>query len=218
MTVQVIGSKPSAGVQPGPTGAATLAAQKEQKVEAFLREFREGQQFGKAIVAGLLAAVAGAVAWGGITAATSYQIGWMAVAVGALVGYAVRIAGKGIDPKFGCAGAVLALAGCLAGNILAVCFFVSAKAEVPFISVVSQLTPETCYGLLKATFSPMDLIFYGLAVTVGFRSSFRHVTREEVAKLVEMVPAHANARSRARDRAVSTRSGRSSRGPGRPSK
>jgi hypothetical protein len=39
--------------------------------------------------------------------------------------------------------------------------------------------------LMKATFSPIDLLFYGIAVYEGYRFSFRQVTPEELAGFVK---------------------------------
>jgi len=64
-----------------------------------------------------VAAGIGAALWALITVATNYQIGFMALGVGFLVGHSVRAFGKGVDTGFGVLGAVLALAGCLAGKI-----------------------------------------------------------------------------------------------------
>ena len=64
-----------------------------------------------AAVAGLAAAVIGGIAWALLTINTGYQIGYMAVGVGFLVGFAVRL-GNGIDKIFAYTGALLALPGC----------------------------------------------------------------------------------------------------------
>ena len=45
-------------------------------------------------LAGLAAAIIGAIIWAVVTVTAKYQIGWMAVGVGVLVGFALRI-GKG---------------------------------------------------------------------------------------------------------------------------
>src|SRR5262245_66169208 len=69
-------------------------------------------------MAGLLAAAVGAGLWALITIFVGFQIGWMAVGVGFLVGWAVRVAGKGRHRAFGIMGALLALSGCAVGNLL----------------------------------------------------------------------------------------------------
>jgi hypothetical protein len=123
------------------------------------------------IVGGAVAAAAGAVLWAAVTNITHLQIGWMAVGIGALVGLAVRKLGRGSGPVFGVAGAVLALLGCVAGNLLTVCLLVAHEQKVGVLEIVSRLDPPTAAKLLVATFSGMDVIFYALAVYEGYKLS-----------------------------------------------
>jgi len=139
----------------------------------------EQSLFGGA-AAGAAAALGGAAVWAAISAATGYQIGWMAIGVGFLVGFAVRLAGKGIDKAFGFLGATLALAGCVAGNLLTGCWYLAQSVGAEFVDVLAGLTPTLAAEILKATFSPMDLLFYGFAVYEGYRLSFRQVTEEDL--------------------------------------
>jgi hypothetical protein len=128
-----------------------------------------------AILAGLAAAVVSAGIWAAVTVATKFQIGWMAVGVGFLVGYAVRWGGKGTTPVFGVIGAALALLGCLLGNLLSTCGFAANEYELSFWTVLWRVVanPSVIGELFKATFQPMDLLFYGIAVYEGFRFSVR---------------------------------------------
>ena len=125
------------------------------------------------LAGGLVAAVIGAVVWAVVTVSTHFQIGWMAVGVGFLVGYAVRALGKGVTQPFQIIGAVCALLGCLLGNLLSDCGFVAAETSEPLGRVVvAVLThPAAAVSLLGATFSPMDLLFYGIAIYEGFKLS-----------------------------------------------
>src|ERR1043165_2131467 len=75
-----------------------------------------------ALAAGIAAAVIGGIAWAVITVTTEFQIGYMAIGVGFLVGFAVRL-GHGRDKIFGFTGAILALVGCLMGNFLSMIGF-----------------------------------------------------------------------------------------------
>jgi hypothetical protein len=151
------------------------------KSQMLLQEIRDNQNLLFGTVGGAVAAAIGAAIWGIITAATNFQIGWMAVGVGFLVGYGVRIFGKGIDKSFGAVAAILSLAGCLAGNLLTACIVISRHQDIPFLDLLSRLNPEVVAGLIRATFHPMDLLFYGIAVYEGYRFSFRTISKEELA-------------------------------------
>jgi len=150
------------------------------QVQYALDQFRSEQNLSLGIAAGAVAALVGAAVWAVVTVVTGYQIGWLAVGVGFLVGIAIRHVGKGIDPVFGIAGAILALLGCLLGNLLAVCGFIASQESIPFFEVLAQLDSSIVVELMAATFSPMDLLFYGIAVYEGYKLSLRRITQTEL--------------------------------------
>ncbi len=131
--------------------------------------------------AGVVAAAIGAALWAMISYMTEYQIGWMAIGVGFLVGIAVRQFGKGTDTSFGILGGALALAGCLAGNLLTICLVLSREKAMSLLDVISRLDADLVVTLMGATFNPMDLLFYGLAIYAGYRYSFRPAAEVEPA-------------------------------------
>jgi hypothetical protein len=107
----------------------------------------------------------------------------MAVGVGFLVGYAVRYTGQGIDRIFGITGAVFALLGCLAGNLLTGCILLADYQGIGVFDVISNLDTGIISEIMSATFSPMDLVFYGIAVYEGYKFSTRQISEEELIKL-----------------------------------
>lgn len=142
------------------------------------------QSLGAGIAAGAVASALGAATWAAVTVATGYQIGFLALGVGFLVGWAVRVAGRGIRPAFGVVGAAAALVGCAAGNLLAVTALVAAQEDVPLLSAVAQLDLQLSWQLMRAFFSPMDVLFYALALYEGYRLSFRQLDREELERML----------------------------------
>ena len=148
-------------------------------VEMAMEKFRSEQNLTGGVLAGSAGALVGAAIWAVITVLTDYQIGWMAVGVGFLVGIAIRTIGKGIDTVFGVVGAAMAIFGCLLGNLFTVCYFVSIAEKMDFFEVFSRLNLTIIANLLKATFSPMDLLFYAIAVYEGYKLSFRKIPEEE---------------------------------------
>jgi len=122
------------------------------------------------IVAGFAAALVGAVVWAAITYFTERQIGWMAIGVGALVGFAVRM-GKGMNVSFKVVGAAFALFGCLLGNLFAVYAFAAKELETTVLGAIANVDLEIVTNIMKESFSPMDLLFYGLAIYAGWQFS-----------------------------------------------
>jgi len=152
----------------------------EGKLERYLEELRLEQNLLFGSLSGALAAIVGAGIWAAITIATNYQIGWMAVAIGFLVGFSMRIAGKGMDKIFGFIGAVLSLIGCLLGNVFTIVSYVATQEGLSFMQTLSQIDWSLVPSLLVETGSPIDLLFYGIAIYEGYKFSFRKITEEEL--------------------------------------
>lgn len=154
------------------------------ELQMLQERLRSEQNLGAGLAAGAVAALVGAGLWAVVTVMTGYQIGWMAVGIGFLVGLAIRHFGKGIDTSFAVAGAVLALAGCLVGNALSIYGFVSTEMEVPLSEVFSQVELDVLIQIMIDTFSPIDLLFYGIAVYEGWKLSKRQITPEELEQML----------------------------------
>lgn len=160
-----------------PDGEAQVDA---AKLDRYMEKLRYEQNLPLALIAGFVSAIIGAILWASVTMATGYQIGYMAVAVGFLVGYAMRYAGKGMDPIFGISGAIFAILGCVLGNVFYILAAVAEILEVPVMGVLSEVNFSMIYELMAENFSPMDLLFYGIAVFEGYKFSFRKITEEEI--------------------------------------
>lgn len=163
----------------------------EAMVQTAMEGFRADQNLIGGALAGLAAAAVGAAVWAAVTVVTDYQIGWMAVGVGFIVGMAMRAVGKGIDKVFGVIGAGLALFGCLLGNVLTIVYFVSKAVSLGYFETFSRMNPATIPDLMVATFSPIDLLFYGIALYEGFKLSFRKIGPEELESAIKGVPSAA---------------------------
>jgi uncharacterized membrane protein YsdA (DUF1294 family) len=155
-----------------------------QKFERYMNRIRDEQKLSLGILGGFLGAAIGAVLWAVVTVVTEYQIGYMALGVGFLAGLGVRLLGKGIDAKFQYVGAALALMGCLAGNLMVVIIFGSLETGISITTILSRLTPAVIVDLYTATFNVMDILFYGLAITIGYKYSLKTITKEYLEKLV----------------------------------
>ncbi|MES0490193.1 MAG: hypothetical protein ABUK01_09385 [Leptospirales bacterium] len=145
----------------------------EEEKKEMMAKLEMEQNLPLAIVGGAVAAIIGAAIWATVTVVTEYQIGWMAIGVGFLVGYAVRFLGKGISPIFGIVGATFALLGCVLGNIFSMVYFGSVQEGVPFFELLSSVPISALFSMMVETFALMDLLFYGLAIYEGFKLSFR---------------------------------------------
>ncbi len=78
----------------------------------------------------------------------------------------------------------MALLGCAVGNLLATCGLLAKHNDIPFFTVLSVLEVEAVKNLMVASFSPMDLLFYGIAVYEGYKFSFRRLSVGEIESLL----------------------------------
>lgn len=125
------------------------------------------------LIGGVAAMLVGAIVWGAISYFTEYQIGWMAIGVGFLVGIAIKQFGKGRSPIYGISGAVLALIGCLLGNLLFYASIIAREEGLPFLNVffLILLSPAAAVEIFTVDFDFMDILFYGLAAYTGFSTA-----------------------------------------------
>ena len=120
-------------------------------------------------LAGLAAAIIGAIIWAVVTVTAKYQIGWMAVGVGVLVGFALRI-GKG-GKLFGFLGAFLALFGCILGNYFSLVALAAAELHVPFFTVLSNTDTAKVISAMWEDFISTSFLFYAIAAYEGYKFS-----------------------------------------------
>jgi hypothetical protein len=148
-----------------------------------IEKFRMEQRLLLGVLSGLVVGVVGAILWGVITVTTGYQIGYMALAIGAGVGLTIRITGKGIDTVFGIWGAGIALLSVLLGNFLSIIGFLANSEGLGYIETLLLFDYSYLPQVMVETFSILDLLFYGIAIYEGFRFSFRKITEDKVVEL-----------------------------------
>lgn len=153
---------------------------RRDQVERALFEIQSEQNLVTGTVAGVVAGAVGAAIWTVVTVVTTLQIGWLAVGIGCLVGAAVRWGGRGTTQVFGIVGAVLALVSVLVGNFVSMMGLWAAELELSYVQMAMQFDYSQTFPIMAASFSPTDLLFYGIAVWEGYRFSIRQITDEEI--------------------------------------
>ena len=123
------------------------------------------------ILAGAGAALVGALIWMGITVITGLHVGYVALGVGALVGLAIRWAGKGSTPVFGAAGAILTLLGCLLGEVLTVIQLAANGEGAGFFTVLPRIDFGNVLSAIATHSSPITYFIYAIGVYEGYKLS-----------------------------------------------
>ena len=161
--------------------ASTLPA--HEKVARYLDGLRREQNFGAALAGGLLAALVAGGLWAAVTVAISVHLDWMALGVAALVGYAVRLFGKGLDLRFGLLALVLTLLGCLVADLAAAYLLAARQFGLSVPEVLALIRFEVMRDFLEATFTLLTAVFHGVALVVGYNFAFRHIVPAELAEV-----------------------------------
>jgi antitoxin component YwqK of YwqJK toxin-antitoxin module len=126
-----------------------------------------------AIVTGIFATFIGAILWAFITVATGFQFGYMAIALGLLVGFSIRIFGASTERRFGILGGILAFVGCLLGNLFSQIGFIAQELSCEYIDVIAFLNFKSIIEIYKESFfNAIDILFYALAIVEGYKISF----------------------------------------------
>ncbi len=134
-------------------------------------EARTSQSPSLVLAGGLAAALVGALAWALAAMALGRYLGVMAIGVGLLVGGTVRVLGRDAGRPLGSLSVTLSVLGCLLGNILSAYVVLAAQKGLAPLAVLSHVcsNPVLIPAALLATFQPLDLLFYGIALYVGYR-------------------------------------------------
>ncbi|MFI8606354.1 hypothetical protein ACIGCP_17945 [Cellulophaga baltica] len=148
-----------------------------------LAKIKAEQNLPAAIFGGICAGILGALLWAVITTATGYQIGFMAIGIGAMVGLATGYFGKGIDLTFGLLGGVIALLSCVLGNFFSIIGAIATYEELGYLETLVLFDYAQAIPIMSETFSPMDILFYAIATFEGYKYAFRKLTEKELSQL-----------------------------------
>lgn len=141
------------------------------------------QNLAGAVLAGLTGAIAGAFAWGAVALGTGAIIAVVAIGVGALVGFGVRVFGRGVTDVYAIVATCMAILGCAAGNLLALILFELAALDLSISQAISLLDPERLLADFVGTLGIMELFYWLVAAYSGWWLAKRGLSEEEAAAL-----------------------------------
>ena len=135
------------------------------------------------VLAGAVAAFAGAVAFAAVIGTTQREFSAGSLVIGGLVGFVMA---RTVTPTRALApvAGVLALAGCVLGEIMGVTALAAKDDKLPVLDLERYVLghPGIAVDVLKASFSPMSLLFWAVAAYAGF-SFVRKAVAELEARL-----------------------------------
>lgn len=125
----------------------------------------------KAIIGGALFGLIGSTMWASVAYFTNYKIGWLAIGIGFIVGIGIRFMGKGSGEKYKLIGAAIALLSCIVGDYFTVVAFASKEMNEGLLDAFSAIPLTQLPEIIKLSFTPMDIVFYGLSAWCGWKYS-----------------------------------------------
>ena len=145
---------------------ASCHARLQQELVTAVQAMSEGINYVNATLGALLGAAVGVLAWWGITVATNWSIGLIAIGLGWAVGWGtVRFAGGKRSQGLQVLSALVAAAGWVTASYLVNMTFINRQlvkegslVTIPF----PPLSPEMLWTVLSAGFGIMDVVFLAI--------------------------------------------------------
>lgn len=157
---------PEGEIKYGVSGQPLIDTERQR---AYYKHLNERSSLPGALLGGMIGMIASALLWAAIAVGTGYNFSFVSIAVGFVVGVAVRLAGRGLTPPFAIIGAVFSFLGIVVGNVLTIAWL---EADlVPDASVLDVLLSASPFEWFQYaivdTFMVLDFAFYAVALYMG---------------------------------------------------
>ena len=151
----------------------------KQKNYELAEKLMSEQNFTAAVIAGAIAMLLAAVAYGLIVEAWPISYGFAAAGVGVVVGFFMGFLGRGISMKFSVMAAVYTIVGCVLGNLFVkIVNLVQATAASP-IDVVQSNSLSVLAQWSVSGLSLIHLVFWFVAVFAAVFLAKRPLSRDQ---------------------------------------
>lgn len=137
------------------------------------------QSLRNALTAGLITIVIFCALWVALTSLTNRVFPWMTVLLGAMLGFAVRRAGRGVDWRFPVLAAVLAVLGALLGNIVVAASYTAEIFDTGTLQILRAVTSMTWPVFFDEVLTAADGFYAALAAGLAAFFANRQLTRSQ---------------------------------------
>ena len=139
----------------------------------------DAQSVVAAFLAGVAAVIVFCTLWTLLSTLVNRVFPWLTLAMGMLVGLAVRRAGRGLDWRFPLLAALLTALGCLAGNVVVAAAFTAAELGTGTLAVLRAVTAMTWPVFFDEVMTPADAVFAMFAAAIAAFYANRRLSRAE---------------------------------------
>ena len=137
------------------------------------------QNFAAAVIAGAVATLLTAAAYGIIVATWSFTYGFAAAGIGIVVGLSMQYLGRGIETKFAVAASVYTIAGCVLGNVFRLVMYRTQPNSISPLYVFRNNDFSELAEWSASYVSLIDLVFWFVAVWFAVVLVRRPLSRSE---------------------------------------
>ena len=164
-------SKSNGSRKQNPSETRVIDVTPDEKQQSYERaeELLAEQDFKAAAVAGAVAMLLAAIAYGIVTALWNYSYGFAAAGVGIFVGLAMQFVGRGLERKFEVLAAIYTVAGCILGIVWSDVMVTAISTHTPPFKVLQSASVAELFKGALAEFSLLHLVYWFVAIyAAGF--------------------------------------------------
>ncbi len=137
------------------------------------------QSLRSALLAGLVAVAIFCVFWIALSSLLGRVFPWMTVVMGAMIGFAVQRAGRGVDWRFPVLAAILALIGALLANIIIAASYTAETLGTSTLHVLRSVTTMTWPVFFEEVLTVADAFYAVLAASLAAFLANRRLSRRQ---------------------------------------
>ena len=137
------------------------------------------QSLPAAVVAGLVAIAIFCVMWVALTSLLDRVFPWLTLLLGAMVGFAVQRAGRGVDWSYPLLAAILALAGALIANIVVAASTTADIFDTGTLDILRAVTSMTWPVFFEEVFTAADAFYAAFAAALAAFLANRRLSRAQ---------------------------------------
>jgi hypothetical protein len=137
------------------------------------------QNFAAAVIAGAVATLLAAVAYGMTVETWPFAYGFAAAGVGLGIGLSMGFLGRGISMKFGVAAALYTIAGCVLGNLFVKIIGLAKATATSPLEIVRNNSLSAIAEWSVSGLSPIHLVFWFVAIVCAVFLARRPLSRSD---------------------------------------
>lgn len=161
------------------THLATMDIEEKRKNYELAQKLISEQNFAAAMIAGAIAMLLAAVAYGIVVEAWPFSYGFAAAGVGIMIGFFMGFLGRGISMKFSVAAAVYTIVGCILGNLFVKVMNLAQATATSPVDVFQDNSLSDLGRWSVSGLSLIHLVFWFVAVVAAVFLAKRPLSRAQ---------------------------------------